>query len=452
MINFDETVAKTQELVKKWDLYDETETVTIIRDVYGKIALLLEMKTENGREKTVPKQKKNELLQSLKTGLGSYCQNQIYYNKECDIDILKIMVQEIKQKRFPMEGKWYLLERGIAKKAWIDRNYEENAIWPYDEAKDGKKPKVVTFYSFKGGMGRTTALAATALCMAAKGKNILMIDTDVEAPGLASLFQNEENCRQPGVVDYLLERNLKDTPIPMEDYITQVGTSLFPGEIEGTLFLISSGNVQEDYLQKLARIDFQDTVPGKLKAHICQLICDAVLKVGQLGKTVDYVFLDARAGFHDMGGIVPTQIPHGVVVFGKDSRQSWEGTRQVIRAIGETQADQPGLIIVDSACGRDGYVTSEEKQSFIEKSYDICCENFYEDENQPAKDAKSMPHTPVFVPYQPILMRSVSLYTDGTTADEERIQAVKAALMREEYQQIAGRIAQWFGEGADSDE
>lgn len=54
-------------------------------------------------------------------------------------------------------------DRAIAKKAWIDCNLEEHAIWPYDQAISGQSPKVITFYSFKGGMGRTTAMAATML-------------------------------------------------------------------------------------------------------------------------------------------------------------------------------------------------------------------------------------------------------------------------------------------------
>ena len=76
--------------------------------------------------------------------------------------------------------KVYLSERAIAKKAWVCRWQDSESVWPYEEAENGAK--VITFYSFKGGMGRTTALAGVALCLVKQGKNVLMVDTDIEAP------------------------------------------------------------------------------------------------------------------------------------------------------------------------------------------------------------------------------------------------------------------------------
>ncbi len=48
--------------------------------------------------------------------------------------------------------------------------------------------QVVTFYSFKGGVGRTMALANVAWILASRGKRVLAVDWDVEAPGLHSYF------------------------------------------------------------------------------------------------------------------------------------------------------------------------------------------------------------------------------------------------------------------------
>jgi Mrp family chromosome partitioning ATPase len=43
---------------------------------------------------------------------------------------------------------------------------------------------IVTFYSYKGGAGRTMVLANTACLLAAAGHKVLAIDGDLEAPGL----------------------------------------------------------------------------------------------------------------------------------------------------------------------------------------------------------------------------------------------------------------------------
>ena len=42
----------------------------------------------------------------------------------------------------------------------------------------------VTFYSYKGGGGRTLALINTAAYLAEKGNRVLLLDFDLEAPGL----------------------------------------------------------------------------------------------------------------------------------------------------------------------------------------------------------------------------------------------------------------------------
>lgn len=52
-------------------------------------------------------------------------------------------------------------------------------------SRDGR---IVTFYSYKGGTGRTMALANTAWILAANGKRVLAVDWDLEAPGLHRFF------------------------------------------------------------------------------------------------------------------------------------------------------------------------------------------------------------------------------------------------------------------------
>lgn len=46
----------------------------------------------------------------------------------------------------------------------------------------GRDGRIVTFYSYKGGTGRTMALANTAWILAANGKRVLAVDWDLEAP------------------------------------------------------------------------------------------------------------------------------------------------------------------------------------------------------------------------------------------------------------------------------
>ena len=51
-----------------------------------------------------------------------------------------------------------------------------------------------TFYSFKGGVGRSMALANVADILARRGLRVLVIDFDLEAPGLERYFQVEKTA------------------------------------------------------------------------------------------------------------------------------------------------------------------------------------------------------------------------------------------------------------------
>ena len=48
---------------------------------------------------------------------------------------------------------------------------------------------IITFYSYKGGTGRTMALANIAWILAQGGKKVLAVDWDLESPGLHKFFQ-----------------------------------------------------------------------------------------------------------------------------------------------------------------------------------------------------------------------------------------------------------------------
>src|SRR5690349_22743617 len=72
--------------------------------------------------------------------------------------------------------------------------------------------KIVTFYSFKGGTGRTMALANVAWILAINGKRVLAVDWDLEAPGLHRYFRpflpDKELANSDGVLDMVWQFSL----------------------------------------------------------------------------------------------------------------------------------------------------------------------------------------------------------------------------------------------------
>ena len=67
-------------------------------------------------------------------------------------------------------------------------------------------PRTITFYSFKGGVGRTTALTHVASILAMRGLKVVAVDLDLEAPGLSTAFNLNPQPKY-GIVDYFYERS-----------------------------------------------------------------------------------------------------------------------------------------------------------------------------------------------------------------------------------------------------
>ena len=109
----------------------------------------------------------------------------------------------------------------------------------------------MTFYSFKGGVGRTTTLAACALLAAQAGESVVVVDLDLEAPGAGSLFGVDEPPR--GVLDLLVD-HLATGKVELQDAVhTPRG---LPNELTKLLRVIPAGQLDLRYLEKLARLDF----------------------------------------------------------------------------------------------------------------------------------------------------------------------------------------------------
>ena len=127
-----------------------------------------------------------------------------------------------------------------------------------DTITDGK---IVTFYSYKGGTGRTMALANVAWILASNGKRVLVVDWDLESPGLHRFFHPfldaARSAATPGVIDLISEyawdateaggpaRRLASGTTPRSSRTPSRSTGAFPGG--GTLDFVSAGRQNRDY-------------------------------------------------------------------------------------------------------------------------------------------------------------------------------------------------------------
>lgn len=445
MITFNNALEVALQYVCSWDKKTSLTEVTVIRDVFGKISFLMDNAV------SIADIDKENIEKILSQSLGTYFSGKIYWKKLSSSqkriqEREEIIVQLIEQERTAWKVtqgiSFYIAERTIAKKAWTRKNKSLESVWPYEDAVLKTGTKVVTFYSFKGGMGRTTALAGTALTLVNQGKNVMMVDTDIEAPGLASLFFDEEMIDR-GVLDYLIEQGICQG-INIADYVLDVTEPVLLDEMAGQLYLMPAGKVDKYYLQKLARIDYQDNREGYMRKSLAGLLTDI-----KENYAVDYILIDARAGFHDMGGVTVTQIPHGVIVFGNDSRQSWDGITQVLRTIAEGHTEDFPVMLVGTMCPKptaSNFLSA--KEHFIKKAYTVCVENYYDaDSGMPGIEAEGEIHYPELISFNDELLQGIELYSDGGQERNQRVNAYKNILTGEDYKKITERMKSWFGEG-----
>lgn len=201
-----------------------------------------------------------------------------------------------------------------------------------------KRPLVVTFYSFKGGVGRSTALGLVAGILATRNRRVVMVDFDLEAPGISILFRSDAeniNGEQYGILDYLHQRHLTpDQNIPsIENCISQI--NLFA---RGELFLVPVGEYDENYIHRLADLD-RRTLESFYRGAtnpINQLIEDIKTQFNP-----DVILIDARPGFNDTSAIALFDLADTAIICFSPTDQSFEGLRWVVQGV-RKQRDYQG--------------------------------------------------------------------------------------------------------------
>ena len=447
-ICFGETFDRVRECFREQSIIDslvpKLDSVTIIRDIKGKIRLFLEPLGHISSTEL----ETTDLNNFLSTKLECYYGNDIWLPVEKDG--YKALIDTIKTERVLASWddesvpRWYILERHIAKQAWTNQNIG-TPPWPESVVYQKHKPAIVSFFSFKGGVGRTSTLVATALTLARNGHRVAIVDLDLEAPGLATIF-SPDDFNNLGVIDYLLEKKIQENDWRLRNHLIPINKQTLLGEQGEIIQLLPAGTIDGNYLEKLARLDFQNLVDGELQS----IMVDMLKELNNEAKPLDFILMDARAGFHDIGGLAITALSHAAVIFGTQSRQSWAGLAHVIRHLASPGVDERlPLILVHSmapALGISGRET--ELTEFRDKAYEVFQENYYsEDETVPNDDNREEPFFPVVVPYQESLRGDIALFSQPNSTPEEsdRLSYLVKTMTDPPYQDIAEKLCRLFG-------
>ena len=216
-------------------------------------------------------------------------------------------------------------------------------LWRPEQMSD-RSTQFVSFYSYKGGVGRSTVLANLACWQAMQGRKVLIIDLDLEGPGQHSsgLFKGNQvvdSAIKGGFVDLCeaWQQHRAQTPDKvyewdLRDYMLR-STLLdaLPGANKGEIFLMPAGKqLDTGYAERLNRLDWHNFFsPNESKGYklfdTLKLYCEI--------EEFDNVLIDSRTGLSDPYYMATSWLSDTVVCFSLLNRQSIQGCRYAMEFI-----------------------------------------------------------------------------------------------------------------------
>ncbi len=184
----------------------------------------------------------------------------------------------------------------------------------------------VTFFSYKGGVGRTLALVNTAYTLATRnnGSKVVILDFDLEAPGIDMIppFKPERFPEKGGIVEYISMYSENDSPDP-EHLPTLSPYSYTPKGISNVT-VIPAGKKDRNYQICMSGLSWESLYKLKKGYHFFEHLKKQI----QAEFSPDYLIIDSRTGLADISGITTHQMADLVSLVFNLNRQNLEGIKR----------------------------------------------------------------------------------------------------------------------------
>lgn len=200
--------------------------------------------------------------------------------------------------------------------------------------------KILTFYSYKGGVGRSMGLANVAALLAKWRRRVLVVDWDLEAPGIEAYFKDckdlsEQRQQTPGVID-LIHRLAEGEQVDWHDCLLSVPLTDKNGfELAEDLKIISAGKTDGQYMSRVQNTNWAELFSSKfLGLHLETLR-------NTWKEEFDFILIDSRTGITDIGGVCTIQLPDSLLIWFISNQTSVEGVKDVAENATRSQAELP---------------------------------------------------------------------------------------------------------------
>lgn len=183
---------------------------------------------------------------------------------------------------------------------------------------------ILTFYSYKGGVGRSMALANVAVQLAKWRRKVLIVDWDLEAPGIEGYFKNadpsisERRKNIPGVID-LVQSAASKGDLNWHDCLLSVK----PFESGEDLMIISAGKDDGEYISRVQGTNWQNL----FDEHGLGVYLESLRNAWK--EEFDFILIDSRTGITDIGGVCTIHLPDFLVIWFTTNWTSLQGVKYV---------------------------------------------------------------------------------------------------------------------------
>ena len=213
--------------------------------------------------------------------------------------------------------------------SWSDALYANET-----EISSASHMQIISFYSYKGGVGRTIALIQTAYNLAKVGKRVLLMDLDIEAPSLHNIFSKQVNHPvngvKYGIIEYLYRKIVQlQHDVAIEHTFCSLELQNIPGEI----YLIPAlKKMSKDYIYQMEKLQTLQVQEQKTFKDIFDYIRTVL--------NIDTVMVDTRAGFNKWGSLSLLTLSDQVIFVAFANSENIEGLNlafELFRNVGKTR-------------------------------------------------------------------------------------------------------------------
>ena len=264
----------------------------------------------------------------------------------------------------------HLVERRAMGQDWV--------LQP-DPGQTSHPPRFV-FHSLKGGVGRSTALMLWGRELVRQGRTVLLVDLDLEAPGLGAHMLPEQSRPEYGVLDWLVEDLVGNTcPDLAADMVAESTLVDRPGLWLAPALGRTAAEHSESALAKLARAYLEGEDGSGFAVRLQHML-------GALEAEVkpDVVLIDSRAGLHETVAAPLLHLGAEVFFFAVDGPATWEGYRYLFAHLAQL-ASVGGSGSTDAQWRTRFHMVQarstmreEDKHRFASSSYGVWVDTLYD--------------------------------------------------------------------------